>query len=420
MKRKLLKQISNEWRSNLWLALELLIVSVVMWYLTDRLYTRISIMNEPKGFDTEHCYRIHFADLSEQSPEYIPDRSDDERNNDLQTFLDRLEKRPEIECAAMGQNSYFYNGSNSGTKIIYQTETDTMRTDVLRRYVTPNFPKVFRIHGANGETPEQLSEMLKDFNTILLSENAFERNYGIKSLKDYIGKDFIDTSMWDSIPEVLRASFVTARYDDYTAAEWSESMLRGFPKDGYGYLNEMFVRVRDNMDKDFITNLMNDADSHFRIGNLYIASVQSFDDIRDVHQRGQVQQMKGYFTGAAFLALNIFLGLLGTFWFRTQQRTSEIAIRKANGASRGDIFRRVIGEGELLLLLVTPFAMAFDYLLVHLELTSYYHQTFFEPSRFFACVLISWGFMALMILLGIFIPANRAMSIAPAIALKDE
>ncbi len=33
MTKKLLVQIKNEWRNNLWLALELLVVSVVMWYV---------------------------------------------------------------------------------------------------------------------------------------------------------------------------------------------------------------------------------------------------------------------------------------------------------------------------------------------------------------------------------------------------
>ncbi len=32
MTKKLLVQIKNEWRNNLWLALELLVVSVVMWF----------------------------------------------------------------------------------------------------------------------------------------------------------------------------------------------------------------------------------------------------------------------------------------------------------------------------------------------------------------------------------------------------
>ena len=39
MEKKLLKQMKNEWRSNLWLALELLVVSVVMWYIIDLLYS---------------------------------------------------------------------------------------------------------------------------------------------------------------------------------------------------------------------------------------------------------------------------------------------------------------------------------------------------------------------------------------------
>lgn len=416
MKRKLLTQIQNEWRSNLWLALELLIVSVVMWFITDYLYVRISIINEPRGFDTEHCYLIHFATLTEQAPDFIPDRSPEEHNSDILTFLDRLEKRPEVECVAMGQNAYFYNGSNSYTKL----STDTFHTNVLRRYVTPDFPKVFRIRGARGESPEQLAELLRDPYRILISDNALAKEYGIKTMKDFIGKEMYDHSFSDSVPSILKGSYIPARYDDYTSADWSKSMMSAMPQENYTFFNEMVVRVRENMDKDFIDNLMKDADSHFRIGNLYIASVQSFDNIRAVHQRSDVQNMKTYFTGAAFLALNIFLGLLGTFWFRTQQRTSEIAIRKANGARRGDIFRRVIGEGELLLLLVTPFAALIDYGLVHFEINAYYHFTFFEPVRFFACLLISWGFMALMIFLGIVIPANRAMKIAPAVALKDE
>lgn len=416
MKRKLLTQIGNEWRSNVWLALELLIVSVVMWYITDYLYTNISIINEPRGFDTEHCYLIHYAELTEQAADFIPDRSPEERNDDLAAMLDRLRQRPEVECVAMGQNSYFYNRSNSDSELT----VDTFSTKALRRYVTPDFPIVFRMQGANGETSEQLAEMLKGENTILVSDNLFARRYGIKNMRDFIGKEMYDHSVSDSIPAIIKAAYVTARYNDFRSKDRSRSIINSVAKDYYLFFNEMVVRVRDNMDKDFIENLMNDADRHFRIGNYYIASVESFDNVRDVHQRAWVQKMKGYYAGAAFLALNIFLGLLGTFWFRTQQRTAEIAIRKVNGATRGDIFRRIIGEGELILFIVTPLAALIDYGLVHLELNSYYHYAYFEPSRFFACLLISWGLMSVMIFLGIVIPANRAMKIAPAIALKDE
>ena len=91
MKRKLLKQIRNEWRSNLWLGIELLIVSVVMWYITDNIFCKTAILNEPRGFNTDHCYHIDYSQLSSQSPDFIPDKTYEEENADLLTFIDRLE-----------------------------------------------------------------------------------------------------------------------------------------------------------------------------------------------------------------------------------------------------------------------------------------------------------------------------------------
>jgi len=61
MTKKLLTQIKNEWLSNLWLVLELLVVSVVMWYVVDYLYTRAATYLEPRGFNIEHCYLIELG-----------------------------------------------------------------------------------------------------------------------------------------------------------------------------------------------------------------------------------------------------------------------------------------------------------------------------------------------------------------------
>lgn len=417
MKRKLLKQIRNEWRSNTWLALELLIVSVVMWFLTDYLYTNISIINQPRGFNTEHCYLIRTGQLNDKSPDYVPGQSYADENAEILTLLDRLEKRPEIEAVAMGQNAYPYNNSNSGSRLAVDTFTSSGY--ITRRIVSPEYTRVFRIRGANGETPEQLAEKLKEPDAFIVSDNLFRRKYKIEHMSDFIGKEFAEDSMNDTM--TLKASYVPIRYNDYSPAEWSLSVMFSPTRDNYaGFLNELFVRVRDNMDKDFIENLMKDATTNLRIGNTYISSVQSFDSIREVHQRDHAADMRSFVTGIAFLALNIFLGLLGTFWFRTQQRVPEIAIRKANGATPSDIFRRVIGEGLLLLLVVTPFAWVIDYLLTYYELNTYFMDGYFVASRFVICAAISWALMAVMIILGIFIPAKRAMKIAPAKALMAE
>ena len=173
------------------------------------------------------------------------------------------------------------------------------------------------------------------------------------------------------------------------------------------------------MDHDFIENIMNDAARDLRSGNFYIAYVESFDDIRNNYHRADDAAQRNRYVVMGFLAVNIFLGLLGTFWFRTQTRVPEIAIRMANGASRADIFRRVVGEGESLLLLVTPFAVLLDWLLTHYELVPWYNG-FYDRERFITCVLISFISLALMIFLGTAIPALRAAKVQPAIALKEE
>lgn len=418
MKRKLLRQICNEWKSNVWLGLELVIVSVVMWYVIDSLWCIYSTYNEPRGFNTDHCYLIQYDRLSDKSPDYRPYESRDEESEDFLRLFDRLAARPEVEAVACGSNAYIYNGSNSGTTLDIDTLTSSTAGYVLRRVVSPEFPIVFRIEGARGETPEQLAEIMRNnTNAMLCSDNLYY-NYGIEHMDGFIGRRFASKATEDTL--TLSAVYKVVRYNDYTTQNKSRSMMETMPRKYYVYnANELMLRVKDNMDKNFKENLMKDATRDLRFGNFYISNVLSFDDIRANHQLSSSTTTRNTYVVMAFLAINIFLGLLGTFWFRTQTRVHEIAIRMANGATRMDVFKRFVGEGELLLTIVTPLAVVMDWLIVYFEYNHYYNG-YFTPWRFIACVLLTYALMALMILLGTLIPACRAMKLQPAVALKEE
>ena len=183
---------------------------------------------------------------------------------------------------------------------------------------------------------------------------------------------------------------------------------------------ELCVRVRPEHDQDFIARLKADSESQYRIGNVFISNIRSFKDIRRSFQQYQYNEMRNNFTGMAFLLVNIFLGLLGTFWFRTQQRKSEIALHKAHGATNQMVFTRLLSEGWLLLLIVTPIALLIDFNLAHAELNSWRNGTTLEWDRLLFCGGISFALMALMIAIGIGIPAQKAMKIDPADALHNE
>lgn len=83
-----------------------------------------------------------------------------------------------------------------------------------------------------------------------------------------------------------------------------------------------------------------------------------------------------------FLLLNIFLGLLGTFWFRTQQRRGEIALMKSLGGTDHSIFVRQLAEGLILLVVATIPAIFIDWNLANSELNAWMNGTTIEGGRF--------------------------------------
>lgn len=416
MKRKLLKQMLNEWRTNLWLAIELLLVSVVMWYLADQLWRTAGARLEPTGSDITHVYSISQAKLTKDNPEYVK-RTREEECEDFKTLMARLEARPEIEAVGAGQVSLIYSGSNNSRHLKY----DTLDLgSVQLRQVTPGFLRVFRIHGAGGETPEKMAELFSAMTNdeIFVSENLFKHT-GLRDtdIKDLYGKL---VRAGEDTARIVRA-FPPIRNNDYFPVEYSwPSMMVPMPNKNMRWANNLVVRVRDNMDKDFVENLMADASGSLRVGNYYISSVEPMDSIRRKFQIESAQQVTNIVMVALFLMLNIFLGVLGTFWFRTSQRIPEIALRMSVGAARRDIFNRIIAEGELILLLVTPLAGVLDWLFTHYELNSFYMGGYYHPLRFFGCMAITWGLLALMIAVSSMIPALKAMKISPAEALKTE
>ena len=120
-----------------------------------------------------------------------------------------------------------------------------------------------------------------------------------------------------------------------------------------------------------------------------------------------------------FLLVNIFLGLLGTFGSAHDAARATLPYEKSTGTS-SDIFMLLIGEGLALLTVATPLAVVVDINLSHAELSQYYHGEYLRWGRLLLCAGITYVLMALMISLGISIPAWRAMKTDPAFALRDE
>lgn len=415
MKRKLFKQMRAEWRANIWMALELFIVSVVIFLLADKIFTTVATVTEPLGFDSDNCYLLDINTVSVAAPDFVDYADRKAMTADLRTLLDRLRSRPEIEAAALSINAYPYNQSLSTREL--DIDSFSLRDrQPLNRVVDPEFLRVFRIEGASGQSIGQLQEELAR-NKVIASDNMLHAE-GVNSLRDMYGARLVVGRDEDTL--TLHSSFIPMRFSDYSSLHdpTGISIFTYMNPSLYPYANELTVRVRENMTDGFEEKIMADAEGTLKVGNWYVGGVSSFKDIRDDYNRKAKASTRDIFVCAIFLLLNIFLGILGTFWFRTRQRFNEIALRKVCGAGKSDIFRRILAEGQILLLIVTIPAICCDYLIAHLELTTWY-DGYFEPSRFFLCAAVAWALCALTIMTGSYFPAHEAMRISPAEALRN-
>ncbi|MGL4492216.1 MAG: ABC transporter permease, partial [Tannerellaceae bacterium] len=184
--------------------------------------------------------------------------------------------------------------------------------------------------------------------------------------------------------------------------------------------SEISFRVKANRNNAFAEQIKQGLQQDYRAGNIIVKQIESYESMQDQMHLGIQRESKNYFFGILFLLVNIVLGLLGIFWFRTQQRRCELALFMVVGASRVHIFLRLIVEGVLLLTLATLPAMALDYMIATNELTTLYQDAYLTPLRFASTVGITYLLMLVMIVVGIGIPAWRAMQIEPAEALHEE
>jgi predicted permease len=137
-------------------------------------------------------------------------------------------------------------------------------------------------------------------------------------------------------------------------------------------------------------------------------------------------KLTGFFGLLALLLASI--GLYGVMAHSVAQRTHEIGIRMALGATRKNILQRVIGQGMLLAAIGIAIGGTASYAIARL-ITS---NSAYELTRFISSFLYGvqatdpWTFvvvvvlLALVALLSCLLPARRAMKVDPMVALRCE
>ncbi len=407
----ILKLIINQWRGNLWILAELFISFICIWQVGNVFSSLLSHKLRDTGFDLEHVYRVTTAIREKDSPSYDPDSP---LTDDWKVLVERVRRCPGVESVGLTSYTAFpYTGSTNGRAYF----GDTTRTTALRGQLTPDVIRVLHITSPSPEV-----DLVKETSTgqicFLVSPQAMEQLYDKNTVRCRIyTKDERDKAY----PGIL-CSYLTNEYADNNDNRalweiWSEGRM--IEKNANKDLT-MLIRVHPDADHDFRETFLSTMRAQLTAGNLSIVNLTRMEDYRTyILNLSSINLMygAGYFL-AAFFFICAFLGIIGTFWFRTESRTSEIGLRMALGATRRQVRWQMIGEGLMLFGIVWLPAVIVSYVL---RTAVWDNETLLSDTvLFITLTAVTTVLLMLLIVAGIWIPARQASRINPVDALHYE
>lgn len=422
MIRHIFKIIRSQFRSNLWILTELFVTFVVVWLMVDYFICQAVLTHEPVGFETDRVYSAQLSITSPDAESFIKyDEGSPEPLRNFQHIIDRLSAQPEVEAVAYAYLSMPYTNSSYTSGF----QRDTTEWFQCRGYqVSPGYFRVFHITDANTGDTENLEQKLTQDGWII-GENLAKAIYGRRNVVGealYYGADTLKSNII-AVSESIRNDEYNTRlpWGYFVYLDLNTAISKGFTESDLGGLQIVF-HIRPNVNPSgFADRFFQRTKTELQAGNFQISSIVPYDDIRRdfLRNHNAANTARLVSTVGSFLLVNIFLAIIGTFWFRISRRRSELGLRMALGSSRGGIFRFCFLEGLILLTLaaVPAILVCANLLWGDIVSTEVMPQSL---TRFLTDVLISWLVLALTILLGIAYPAWQAATLRPADALHEE
>lgn len=410
MIKHIIKIIFNERKANAWIFLELLIVSFCMWFLVDKLYTSYVFYNQPTDLNIENVYRAKWSIVDSCSSEY--NTSDEMRQKSVRLQLmglkDIISRYKGVEAVTLSYFGAPYTGSNIGDKF----EVDSVNFSFAEvRMVSEEYPVVYRMM-SNSSSSEELSQILKE-DKLIISKKLSEKLFGDRTV---VGASLTCKGHEALLGDVLESS----RYEERQGLGNIVYCLLG-DVDSWAQAPSFVLdfRVRDNEVDGFMERFREDM-GQMRYGNLFVSDISSMEDIRDTFHRNLYVDHKSKYGVIAFLLVNVFIGIIGTFWYRTEQRKREMGLRMAIGSTRNHLRYILFSEGLLILSLsyILTLILSANFYFFKINLAGVDSEIYI--ARFFIAHAIVFALMAIMIVLGIYMPSKTTTKLNPAEVLHAE
>ena len=321
MIRHLLKMVWNRKRINGLLMIEIFISFLVLFVVLGAATLYVTNYRSPLGYSTEGVWRI---EVNSRLPRkgHAAERQAGWRSLEL-----AMRDLPEIESVGWIQSGPYYRSTR-----IYGSKFHGADVEVEVNEASDEIGDVLKIQMTAGRWFSREDNGSK-FAPIVVNEEFAHALFGSESP---LGKQALDSN--ERIVGVMK--------DFRKAGEFSSTVnyqisRYNFDDTASGHYGAFHLKVRDGTTADFQGRLIRVLES-VRKGWSFTITTLAQDRESDFKERLAPLIAGGVV--AVFLLLMVALGLIGVLWQNVSQRTKEMGLRRAVGATARNVSRQIHGE----------------------------------------------------------------------------
>ncbi|WP_289160099.1 ABC transporter permease [uncultured Parabacteroides sp.] len=420
MIKHILKIIWNQRRSNGWIFAELLVVVSILWVMTDSLLVDKYTYYSPLGFGIEDTYKVQLGILAPGTPGYVDDSLLTTRQGeDVLRLAGLLRQAPEVEEVSISHVGCVYTENRSWSQL-YRADADTfIKANFRQSTVSPEYFTVLRMKDTEGNLlGPQIGQrtggvITSDLERVFYGADVSARGKGVK-----YHPDNTDEMAILAVSGPVRESEYKKSIPFFYYIPSQPEMIRQI-EEAQAVGIDCLVRMKSGFRPEDMERFLQGMGERLTVNNVYVSSVVPLSEMRTEILKKSEDTMKKKSALVSFMLINVFFGIIGTFWLRTQARQGEIGLRMALGSNRSRIGSLMNCEGLMLLVLTVPLVLVFILNMLYFDML----DTIRLPYTWWRFAVTFGGaylLMAGMISLGIWFPMYKAVRMKPAEALHYE
>ena len=326
-----------------WLFAELIIAAVVSWFAIDHLVVSYAYMsNIDYGYDHDRLLLIDMAESGFDGTPFDLDRDDfDSRSTDFAIIMDKVAEVDGVESVTRIPGP-FLEGMYGATSIPLNDTTYCFTARVGFIPSTRYFSTygIARADVAGNPSLEELDNLSLSPGEAIVTRSVAELLYG-DAAASFAASRNVDSN---ALPLIIRGIVedVVPRTNNTTRCAIFQSV--NSPGGSFILVRaEPGVKVADLVDPLNELGISGALDC----GNYRYRNIMTYQTVTD--QLVGDQNME-FFTRlfAFFCLLNLFLGVLGSFWLMTRKRSEEMGIVRSFGFTPAAVRRQLMVEGAVL------------------------------------------------------------------------